>query len=417
MATIALTRAAAISLLVLTVSSVSFATSGGASRVSSYTAIAQAVGRICGDPILRIPTVVFVRSGHFRALLAKLYGIKSGSLRRGGTALTAFYRPGKNVAVVNVGSGQAQQLARTVTDIRWFRRMEIFHEFVHAWQYQGIPRLRAALRDDPIVAQAVLEGQDLDCTRRYARANKVLSLFRREQRFVRNLRGAAGPRAMRIYFEFRRGYRFIRYLHIREPRLTVGEIFAAPMPSEKQIWFPDMYLDPEMDAAKQTRWVGKIVSSSLVARPRVTRIDFLGLRSYLVGSGCPTSFRTAILRAFIGGSRARCGERSLIALEFSAPLMAIECVRLAEFSDRLANGGKLSVGHFVMPGIHDDYFVVRSNKPQSARAVLMVRVGGLVWEAEQTGFMGRRPALRAWVRRLVDRYMKIDKLINRSKRK
>lgn len=216
MAAIALTRVAAIGLLVAAVPAASSAASGVAARGDNYAAIAAALGLICGSPIPQLPRVMSVGNRNFKALLTKFYSIKGGSLRRGDIALTAFYRPGKNVAVVTSGSGQGQRLARTVAGIRWIRRMVIFHEFVRARQYQRIPWLRASLRDAPIVAQALLAGKDEQFTFHYAQANKIFPLVRREQRFVRSLRGAAGQRAMTVYFEFRRDYRFIRYLHIRE---------------------------------------------------------------------------------------------------------------------------------------------------------------------------------------------------------
>lgn len=73
--------------------------------------------------------------------------------------------------------------------------------------------------------------------------------------------------------------------------------------------------------------------------------------------------------------------------------------------------------YFLMRGIHGEYFVVRFDKLQSARVVSIVRRGGLVWEADWTGFMGIGPELRARARGLLDRCMKIEKPLNWSKRK
>ncbi len=383
---------------------------------ASYASIAAAVGRICGSPIPRLPTVLVLSPRAYERILARRYGVEAGSLRRSGIAITAFYRPQQNVAVINATSGQAQQLARTAAEIPWFRRMEIFHELVHAWQFQRIPHLRAVLRREPTAGQALLEGQDVYATRCYARANGIMPLFRREQRFVRSLRVSPRGRESRVYFEFWKGYQFIRYLHSHAPRLTIQTVFTRPLPTEKQIWFSALYLTPTGGRTARLGWLRALGKES-AGRPALTAIDFLGLRRYLVRCGYWNPVGSRILSSFSGGARIRCGKLELTALEFGRSAAATACAGVAELADKLTNGGGLSVGRFSEKGVRADFYIMRAGGPLGRRAVLIVRNRGVVWEADERGFAGDSAALRRWARRLLGRYVKIEQTDERGKAK
>ena len=318
--------------------------------------------------------------------------------------MAAFYRPTANIAVVDADTGLAQQLSRTAADVRWFRRLVIFHEFVHAWQFQRIPHLARILREHPIVGQAILEGQDEYCTRLYASLNGVVPLFRREIRFIRSLRASPQMGAAWVYFVFQRGYLFIRYLHTHAPRLRVQALFSGRLPTEKQIWFPDMYRRTGQAPVKPGRWPRATFATGRHLHHAVG-VNFLGFRRYLAECGYTGSFGSRMLRAFVRGWRARNGRLDIACLAFTSAAMAKACAGVAELAERLRNGGKLKLGQAALGGVRCAYFAVHRGATGRCRAVLLARKGRVLLAVRREGFPGGGAELRGWSLRFLGNHL------------
>ena len=70
----------------------------------------------------------------------------------------AIYVPGGNVIVMNSDNAAAQDIAWNAAEIARYRQIQLFHEMVHAWQYQNFGEQLRVAKATLTVKQAVLKG-------------------------------------------------------------------------------------------------------------------------------------------------------------------------------------------------------------------------------------------------------------------
>lgn len=290
-------------------------------------AMAAEVEAICGGQISRPPKAETFETGAFLAALKAELG-KDYDPRKY-RHIDAFYQPKANRILFHRNGECFESDALVIGEVESFRQMKLFHELVHAWQYQNLPAMRLRSPSEQFVMQALREGHAEFATRRYARRAKIDRLYERMLKRREELRDAVFPLGQTdTYFLYTESLKFFEYLAKQDPPMGIQEVLARRLPTERQIVFPKEYLKGKTNRKADLGWLAKLLpmeSKESKRRIKVDYIGFIAFRMYLRASGISRGAGQRQLDGFLNGSRFRLGDHQITALAFASPEIAAQC--------------------------------------------------------------------------------------------
>jgi hypothetical protein len=290
-------------------------------------AMAAEVDAVCGGRITRLPEVQVVDSSAFLAALKAELGDSYN--QRKNRPIDAFYQPKTNTILFHRNGEGSESEALVISEVKPFRRMTLFHELVHAWQYQNLPELRLRSPSEQFAMQAIREGHAEFATHRYARRAKIDHLYERMYKRREALKDAILPPGQPdMYFLYTESLKFFEDLAKQQPPLEIQEVLARGLPTERQIVYPEEYLAGRESRKIDLAWLSPLLPvEGKVDKGRIKADDigFIAFRMYMRAAGIGGGAGKRQLDGFLNGNRFRLGDRQITALAFATPEIAAQC--------------------------------------------------------------------------------------------
>ena len=222
-----------------------------------------------------------------------------------------------------------KRIARNVSELELIEHLTIFHELVHAWQFEeAADAVRAlALQRDVVVPIAILEGQAEWATERYARSKGYERLFlRMRQRFPAEQQMTAGGTTPDLYFRYVESSAFWTELHSNGKVPSLCTILTDRLPTDRQVIYPHEYLNgrtiTERDLTGYSSLLGHVNDT------QTRKIGLLGFRTYARTMTLSPQGLDRLLQEYETGCRMACHDDCQIsALAFSRQSAASEMYR------------------------------------------------------------------------------------------
>jgi hypothetical protein len=375
-------------------------------------ALAAEVEAVCGGRITRPPKVQVVDSGEFLAALKAELG--DGCDPRKFRPLEALYQPKANRILFHRDGENSEAEALVIGEVEQFRRMRLFHELVHAWQYQNLPERRVRSPSEQLVMQALREGHAEFATRRYARRMKIDRLYERMLKRREELRDAILPPGQPdMYFLYTESLKFFECLAKQHPPVGIQEVLARGLPTERQIVYPKEYLEGKERRKIDLAWLSQLLPAEhkeSERRKKVDDIGFIAFRMYMRSTGLGRGAGQRQLDGFLNGSRFRLGDRQITALAFATSEIAAQCFDIVCRD----HGRRTAKPIEVVPigeGFHGRFAahrIVDAKRDNRVSTVLLVDRSLLV-EVNDFGKEALSNPIGEWANEVVQQYRKIGK--------
>lgn len=370
------------------------------------------VEAVCGERISRPPKVHVLESDAFLATLKAELG--DGYDPRKFRPLEAFYQPKANKILFRRNDENTESEALVIGEVEQFRRMKLFHELVHAWQYQNLPEIKTRSAGDQFVMQALREGHAEFATRRYARRAKIERLYERMLKRREQLRDAILPPGQPdMYFLYTESLKFFECMAKQHPPLGIHQVLARELPTERQIVYPQEYLAGKRQRTIDLKWLSHLLALHQPENKRRIKMDdigFIAFRMFLRSAGVSRGVSQRYLDGFLNGSRFRLGDCQITALAFAKPEIAAKCFDIvhrdhgqrAQRPIKVESIGGASDGRFAA------HRIVEAKGDKQVSTVLLVDQTFLI-EVNDFGKEALKTPIGDWAKDIVLHYRKLGK--------
>lgn len=320
-------------------------------ELSSIRELAKELPLFCGGKLKKIAELKKLKNSAFRKEILKESENKNLPVNE----IPYFYSSEKNIIFFNIDS--SSNLAWNAKEILLFRQILLFHELVHAWQYQNLPQKILNSKSNVLAIHALLEGHAEYSTMLYCNKMGYEKLYERIKENRENLKGYRSQNFQTdLYFVYYESFLFIKEMAKRKHAMTIQKIFKKRVPTERQIIFPDEYPakkkykpadfaifaklfksipyipaemgktpPPPKDQSPEVTAFLKMKKSRTKAKNKktelkVAEIGYTGLRTYL--EHVPSSYiqeRRKILKSFINAERLSLEPCNITCFAFNSP--------------------------------------------------------------------------------------------------
>lgn len=370
------------------------------------------VEAVCGGRINPPPIVEIMETSVFLSALKAEFGDDYDPSKN--RPLFAFYQPKTNKILIRREGEGPESEALVISEVEPLRRMTLFHELVHAWQYQNLPEIHARSPNEQFVMQALREGHAELATRRYARRAKIDQLYERMLKRREELRDAIGPPGRPdIYFLYTESLNYFEHLAKQEPPLGIQEVLARGLPTERQIVYPKEYLEGKKSRKVDMNWLAPLLPPERKddkGRLKSDDIGFVAFRMYLRSVGLARGAGQRYLDGFLNGSRFRHGHLQITGLAFASPEIATQCfdVVCRDHGRRAANPIEAASIVGEAGGRFAAHRIVDAKRDNRVSTVLIVDRSLLV-EVNDFGKETLAQPIGEWANDVIQRYRKLRK--------
>jgi len=280
------------------------------------------VAAVCGSPPASPPTVGFLESREFEQRTAEKHD--QGLFRESRFSPFAVYDYEQRKIYVNLYKWTYPARSLTGADIPKEHMMLLFHELVHAWQYDHFPIESLERNGDRAIVRALLEGHARLCTEEFARRRGWLRMVRRFQAWYRRqctrkqagmVYGIAEDRSAgpEIYAD---GYEFLKAC--ARQKISFADVLTTRLPTARELIFPEEYVlartgkDQAVRSRARARKIPaeslsaivRILSGTRAAKgdpPRISPLSVFAARSYLRSLRFPDARLRSLLARWRGG--------------------------------------------------------------------------------------------------------------------